>query len=349
MKTQIIKLSEDNIDVEAIKKAGDIIKSGGIVAFPTETVYGLGGNAYDKDAASKIYAAKGRPSDNPLIVHIADIADLDKLTIFVPKKAKILADNLWPGPLTMIFTKLPDMPYETTGGLETIAVRFPSNKIAQALIKASGGFVAAPSANRSGRPSTTKASHVIEDMNGRIDMIIDGGESKIGLESTIIDFSVAPPTLLRPGFYDTDKIESLIGRLAVDPAVYGKNGERPPKAPGMKYRHYAPHAELYIVEGNLSNVIKKINELVSSYEASGKKTAVLCIEENKDRYSCNNIFSLGSGYSEETIAHRLFDVLRENDELGVEVIFSEGFYTPMLGRAIMNRLNKAAGFNTIKV
>lgn len=342
MKTRIIELSEENIDESAIREAAGIIKNGGLVAFPTETVYGLGGNAFDPESAKKIYAAKGRPSDNPLIVHIAEPEDLYRVAAEVPKKAEKLSKELWPGPLTMILKKLPVIPDETTGGLDTVAVRLPSNRIARELIRASGVFIAAPSANRSGRPSTTKASHVAEDMDGRIEMILDGGSSAIGLESTIVDLTEDPPVILRPGFYNKKRIEDVIGTVRIDAGLIS---DAPPKAPGMKYRHYAPKAELTIVEGE--GAPAEISRLVRENTDRGEKTAVLCSEENKDCYDTDLVFPLGGADNEEETAHRLFDVLRKTDELQVDHIYSEAFNTPELGAAIMNRLIKAAGHKII--
>jgi len=342
METRILEISEDNIDEAAIREAAGIIRKGGLVAFPTETVYGLGGNAFDPESARKIYAAKGRPSDNPLIVHIADPADMYKIAAEVPEKAEKLAGELWPGPLTMILKKLPVIPPETTGGLDTVAVRLPSNRIARELIRESGVFIAAPSANRSGRPSTTKASHVAEDMDGRIEMILDGGSSAIGLESTIVDLTEDPPVILRPGYYNKKRIEEVIGPVKVDKGLIS---DAPPKAPGMKYRHYAPKAELTIVEGPGAREL--ISRLAAEKAAQGARTAVICSEENKDSYDCGYVFPLGSAEEEEETARRLFDVLRRTDDLKVDFIYSEAFDTPKLGAAIMNRLIKAAGHRII--
>ncbi len=349
MKTEIAVMTEEEPDIEAIEKAGEIIRNGGLVAFPTETVYGLGGDAKNAGSSRKIYAAKGRPSDNPLIVHIARMDDLYGITSEVTETAEKLAKELWPGPLTMILKKNDEIPSATTGGLDTVAVRFPSGRIAQELIKAAGGFIAAPSANLSGRPSTTRAAHVIHDMDGRIDMIIDGGDCKIGLESTIVDVTGDVPVILRPGFYSGSRIEEIIGKFSVDPVVKGEKTDGPPKAPGMKYRHYAPKAELILVEGPQNAVISKINELTAESIAKGVKAAVICSEETKDMYKNGLIYAMGSRNSEEEIAHSLFDVLRQTDDAGAEIIYSETFDTPLLGKAIMNRLFKAAGFNMIRL
>ena len=349
MKTEIIRMTPDRIDYEAIERAGNIIRSGGLVAFPTETVYGLGGDALNPEASAKIYAAKGRPSDNPLIVHIADMDHLAAVTNGIPQGAEALAERLWPGPLTMIFERSDAVPYETTGGLETVAVRMPSNPIAAALIRASGGYIAAPSANISGRPSPTIAEHVIEDLDGRVDMIIDGGAADIGLESTIIDFTEDTPMILRPGFITPGTLREILGDVKIDPGITDSaamTGRRP-KAPGMRYRHYAPKAQLFIVEGGEDAVTNKIGELVRKAADDGLKTGVIAADETKDRYHADIVIGIGSRKSEETIARHLFRVLRDMDEAGADVIYSESFDTPRMGMAIMNRLLKAAGHQVL--
>ena len=240
MKAEVVAMDAEHLNMEAIQKAGKILREGGLVAFPTETVYGLGGNALDPKASMKIYAAKGRPSDNPLIVHIADIKDLAKITTEIPEGARILAEKYWPGPLTMILPKADSVPKETTGGLDSVAVRFPSDRIAQELIKAAGGFVAAPSANTSGRPSPTMAEHVEEDLGDAIEMIIDGGQVGIGLESTIVDFTEDVPVVLRPGYISLEMLKDTLGDVRMDRGLLITDSSVHPKAPGMKYRHYAP-------------------------------------------------------------------------------------------------------------
>ena len=249
MKAEVVSMKADKLDMEAIRRGGDILKQGGLVAFPTETVYGLGGDALNPQASMKIYAAKGRPSDNPLIVHIAEFDKLAPIVAEVPEKAKILAEKYWPGPLTMILPKSDLVPQETTGGLDSVAVRFPSDRIAQELIKAAGGYVAAPSANTSGRPSPTTAQHVEEDLGEAIEMIIDGGQVGIGLESTIVDFTEDVPVVLRPGYISLEMLQETLGDVRMDKGLIAADSKVRPKAPGMKYRHYAPKADLAIVEG----------------------------------------------------------------------------------------------------
>ena len=246
----IIAVMHDGIDETQIRRAGDILKEGGLVAFPTETVYGLGGNALDAQASAKIYAAKGRPSDNPLIVHIADWDALYKIASEIPPEAKKLADAFWPGPLTMILKKSDAVPMATTGGLDTVAIRMPSNEVARALIRAGGGYVAAPSANTSGRPSPTCAAHVAQDLGGKIEMIIDGGNANIGLESTIVDLTEGKPTILRPGYINQEMLEQVLDEVEMDRGLISPDSNVHPKAPGMKYRHYAPRAELTILKGS---------------------------------------------------------------------------------------------------
>lgn len=349
METQVRRLSYSQIDETVIEEAGRIIRKGGLVAFPTETVYGLGGDALNPESSKKIYAAKGRPSDNPLIVHIADKRDLYRIVREVPEKAKKLMEAFWPGPLTMIFYKNELVPQATTGGLDTVAVRMPSDRIAAAFIRAAGGFVAAPSANVSGRPSTTTAAHVEEDLSGRIEMILDGGQAVIGLESTIVDMSVEPPVILRPGAVTKEMMEAVIGPLEVDKAIIAPDSGVKPKAPGMKYRHYAPRADLAVVEGSTEAVIAAINQLAEEAETEGKRVGIIATDETKDRYPKGLVLSLGARKHEEEIAQHLFEVLRDFDETDVDCIYSEAFDEASIGPAIMNRLLKAAGHKVIRV
>ncbi len=343
MNTKILKIEDGNED-EVIREAGEILKSGGLVAFPTETVYGLGGDALKEDAARRIYSAKGRPSDNPLIVHIADIGALDELASEIPECAYKLAEAFWPGPLTMIFKKKDIVPYGTTGGLDTVAIRMPSHHVAHRLIKDSGVYIAAPSANLSGRPSPTRAEHVIEDMDGRIDMIIDGGAIEIGIESTIVDVTCEVPMILRPGYVTADMIKEVLGDVCFDETVLAHSMVKgKPKAPGMKYRHYAPKAELTIFEGENEKVVSKINELAVKYEYDGLKVGILSSNENEHKYAHGEVVVVGSRENEHEVAAHLFDVLRHFDHIDVDVILSEGFSEDSFGQAVMNRLIKAAG------
>ena len=337
------KMTEEEIDEAQIRRAGEILRGGGLVAFPTETVYGLGGDAFNPESSRKIYAAKGRPSDNPLIVHICRIEDLERVAAQVTPEARRLAEAFWPGPLTIILPKRPELPAETTGGLDTVAVRFPSNRIAQAMISAGGGFIAAPSANRSGRPSPTLAQYCREDLDGSVDMIIDGGQVGLGLESTIIDRTEAVPVILRPGFVTWEKLQEVLGNIDAGSLVPDLNDDTAPKAPGMKYRHYAPKGNLTIVDGEPEKVIAYINEKNRCHRAAGIRTGVICTEETKDYYEADLVKSAGSREEEETVARELFRILREFDDEGAGEIYAESFDSTGVGRAVMNRLLKAAG------
>lgn len=339
-------------DTEIYEKAADILKSGGLVAFPTETVYGLGADALSSRAAKKIYEAKGRPSDNPLIVHIADIGALDKLVKNVSPKAKALMDKFWPGPMTLVFQKSDIVPYDVTGGLETVAVRLPSHETARQLIRRSGCYIAAPSANTSGRPSPTLARHVIEDLSGKIDMIIADDTVEVGIESTIIDVSTDEILVLRPGFITLDMIREVVGQAELDPAIAGdRSVEGKPKAPGMKYRHYAPKAELKIVSGERDKVVAYINEQIASLTADNARVGIMATDETAGSYIGHNITvkSLGSRSEEAGIARHLYATLRSFDDEGVDYIFSESFSRNSVGQATMNRLIKAAGHNVVEV
>lgn len=350
MDTIIEKVDPGHIDTDVMEQAGKLIAEGELVAFPTETVYGLGGDALDPDASRKIYAAKGRPSDNPLIVHIADFDDMKRVAREVPEQAKKLADAFWPGPLTMIVWKSDAVPEATTGGMQTVAVRMPNHPVALELIRRSGCLIAAPSANTSGRPSPTEAQHVAEDLSGKIAMILDGGPVGIGIESTIIDLTEEKPMILRPGYITPEMLsEVLQEEVVIDPGIIAADDTRKPKAPGMKYKHYAPKAEMIIVDGAQDAVIHKINELTAAKRAEGKKVAVIATDETKDRYDAQVILSMGKRADEDAIAQHLYKILRECDELDVGEIYSECFQTPRIGQAIMNRLLKAAGHTVIRV
>ena len=337
------------VDASLMETAGRIIREGHLVAFPTETVYGLGANALDPEAARRIYAAKGRPSDNPLIVHIAGPDSLDRIVRRVPRKAYILSQAFWPGPLTMIMEKNERVPSSVTGGLDSVAVRMPDHEIALALIRAGGGFVAAPSANTSGRPSPTTAQHVRDDLDGKVDMIIDGGSVGIGVESTIIDLTADIPMVLRPGYISLAMLRSVIGEVEMDPGLQSEDPSFRPKAPGMKYRHYAPKASLTIVEGREENVRRAIERLAQKAKDQGLTCGIIAADEDAGSYHYGIVRSAGSRKKEITISRHLFGILREFDDLGVDVIYSEAFDTPQIGAAVMNRLIKAAGHHILSV
>lgn len=347
MKTRIKKITNVKLDNDAVREAGKILKEGGLVAFPTETVYGLGADALNARAAEKIYAAKGRPSDNPLIIHIAHMDALGRIVSDIPEQAHALAGAFWPGPITMIFNKAECVPYGTTGGLDTVAVRMPDHETARAVIDAGGGYIAAPSANTSGRPSPTMAEHVREDLEGKIDMIVDGGPVEIGVESTILDLTVTPPMILRPGAVTKEMLEGILGEVAEDKALLGADSKETPKAPGMKYRHYAPKAKLSVVEGQTEQVIRKINRLSREKEEEGSRVGIIGTEETVGRYDCGLVKCIGTRQDEATVASRLYAILREFDGEDVEYIFSESFSGDGIGSAVMNRLLKAAGHHVI--
>lgn len=351
MKTKIVKIDAINFKQEDFDQAADILRKGGLVAFPTETVYGLGANALDEKASAKIYEAKGRPSDNPLIVHISKTEDIEKLAKEIPDTAYKLASTFWPGPLTIILKKKECVPRGTTGGLDTVAIRLPANKIARELIAYSGVFIAAPSANISGKPSPTKAEHVINDLDGKVDMILDGGSATLGLESTIVDLSGTEPMILRPGCITKEMLQHVIGLIEYDPVIIAKKPvlNLVPKAPGMKYRHYAPEGSLTIYEGTRDAVVNSINKISKEKIDMGNSVGVIATDETINAYKYGAVKSVGSRKDEATIAAGLYDILRQFDELHTEFIYSESFADNSLGQAIMNRLLKAAGYHILKV
>lgn len=342
MKTEVI--STIRMQDAGTTLGAELIQSGGIVAFPTETVYGLGANGLDGEAVNRIFEAKGRPNDNPLILHVAKKSDVTKLWAHVPKLAKSLMDTFWPGPLTLIFMKADEVPYEVTAGLETVAIRMPSDKTARLLIQKSGVPIAAPSANRSGRPSPTTAEHVLADMDGRIPLILDGGPCKYGVESTVLSL-VGEPTILRPGAVTREMLEAVIGPVRLAPSILNPLGEREVAAsPGMKYKHYAPDAEVHVVEGDPKPAAKRIRALYNAYEAEGKTVAILGTEQTMQSYRNLNAYSLGDREEPETLCTNLFSLLRD---VGAhcDVILAEGVDTANTGLAFMNRLLRAAGFS----
>ena len=347
MQTSYWKLQKNSDNKEAMEQAAALIKAGEVVSFPTETVYGLGADGLNPTAVAKIFAAKGRPNDNPLILHIAQKEAIAPLTTGLNANAQKLIEHFWPGPLTLIVNKSSIVPDAVSAGLETVAVRFPSNKFAQDFIRACGCPIAAPSANISGRPSPTNAQDVLEDMQGKIAGMLDGGSCGIGLESTVVDTTEPVPTILRPGGITYEMLTEVMGAVEIDPALQGDKNFKP-KAPGMKYRHYAPKADLSIVEGPQEDVIDCINRLTREAAAKGLKAGIIATDETRAQYASGLVLSIGSREEEETIAHHLYEVLRDFDEADVNVIYSEAFYTPRMGQAIMNRLLKAAGHKIIK-
>ena len=346
MKTLIVPATADQIE-----RAGKILREGGLVAFPTETVYGLGGNALDEAASAKIFTAKGRPSDNPLIVHVASLEEVAPLVREIPEEALLLAERFWPGPLTMILPKGERIPLTTSGGLDTVGIRFPSDEVAQALIRAAKVPVAAPSANLSGKPSPTTAKHVIEDLNGRIDMILDSHDAQVGLESTVIELRDGKVRILRPGEVTYEMFCEVVGQECVE---VDENVLRPAtgivRSPGMKYRHYAPKAPLVAVSGDSERTAREIKRRIAAEMAKspGKKLAVLCYEEYMKEFPCATV-SFGGKDDHVMQACRLFDALRTFDHMDVEKIYAQCPSADGIGLAVVNRLKRAAGFHCINV
>ncbi|HJV16052.1 MAG TPA: L-threonylcarbamoyladenylate synthase [Bacillales bacterium] len=341
MKTKVWKVdkSVDNLENNPqIVDAAILLKNNEVVALPTETVYGLGGNAKSDEAVAKIFAAKGRPGDNPLIIHIADRKQIHPFVENIPRKANVLMDSFWPGPLTIIFKmKEGTLSEKATANLATVAVRMPDHPVALALLKSCGLPIAAPSANSSGKPSPTTAAHVIEDLDGKIAGIIDGGSTGVGVESTVVDCTESIPVILRPGGITKEQLEEAVGEVKVDPAL--TDDELKPKSPGMKYRHYAPNAPLYMVNGS-SEFLQK---LVDEKKTEGFRVGILATEETKQQFRADVVLACGRRAELETVASSLYEVLRQFNQEKVEIIFSEIFPVAGVGHAIMNRLQKAAG------
>lgn len=337
--TEIIKMTGE-LDFDALSKAAKALADGALVAVPTETVYGLGANAFIPEAVKEIFEVKGRPQDNPLIVHIDNLDMLSSVVSEIPQKAFSVMDKFWPGPLTLIMKKHPSLPGEVTAGLNTVAVRMPSHKVARLFISLAGVPVVAPSANTSGRPSPTRFEHVLEDFDGKIPYIIDGGACDIGLESTVLDLTCEVPLILRPGGVSLEELSAVLGHVEYDKGII-KDGVAP-KSPGMKYKHYAPKASMYILEGKNSS--QKIEEMLKEYKAKGMKTGVISM--TKKQYDADFVFALSS--DAETYAAGMFDALRKFDSLGVDVILAETFSSADgLKAAIKNRIYKSAGGKVI--
>ncbi len=342
MKTKLIKVTSP--DDKNLEEAGAILKNGGLVAIPTETVYGLAANALDSEAVKKIYQAKGRPSDNPLIVHISDLSQWKPLVREIPEKAKNLAVKYWPGPLTIILPKSDIVPAEVSGKLDTVAVRMPSNEIARAIIEKADVPLAAPSANTSGRPSPTNAKYVLSDLDGKIEMIVDAGDCEVGVESTVITLAAPVPRLLRPGAITPEMLESVLGEIEIDSAVYDKLAkDAVPSSPGMKYKHYSPKAKVVIVKGEFESYKKFVSE------NSDESTAVLCFEEDADKLNGFKTITYGKENDSYSQATRIFEALREVDEVGAKTVYARFPEMSGMGLAVFNRLVRAAAFNIIEV
>jgi L-threonylcarbamoyladenylate synthase len=350
-KTLLLKVNPEDPQIDVIRIAADIIKRGGLVAFPTETVYGLGADALNPNAVKALFKAKKRPPDNPPIVHVSNLETVYKLAKDIPKEAELLIERFWPGPLTLIFKRSEIVPEVTVSGLDTIAIRMPKHNVALALIRESGCPIAAPSANLAGRPSPTTAQHVLEDLNGRIDAILDAGPTKIGIESTVLDLTVKPPQILRPGGISYETLKEILGDVELHPAAIAESkiSLKEARSPGLKHRHYAPKARMVIVEGNLRAIIEKVTELTDFYKRKGMKVGVLATNETAALYRADVVKSLGNRKHLEEIAKNLFRLLREFDAEGVNIIIAEGVPAEGLGLAIMNRLRKASGYRIIKV
>lgn len=346
--TKIVKVDPENIDYNIIKEAAQIINRGGTVVFPTETVYGIGADALNDQAVEKIFKAKGRPQDNPLIVHISSFDDLYDLVVEVPDQARVLAQKFWPGPLTMILYKKPVLSDKITAGLDTAAIRLPENKIALALINESKKPIAAPSANTSGRPSPTEASHVIEDLMGKVDMIIDGGSTYIGLESTVVDMTGKIPMILRPGGVTGEDISSLLGDCLYDPAIIKSEEKIIPRSPGQKYRHYSPKAKVILYKGSPDKIAARINEDYDKFTSQGWKTGIMSTLQTEKFYKGKTRICIGDRTKPLTISSNLFKGLRDFDHMGLDLVLAESVDEKGLGKAILNRLGKAAS-ETIEV
>ncbi|RSD27144.1 L-threonylcarbamoyladenylate synthase [Mesobacillus subterraneus] len=326
-----------------IIEAAQKLKQNEVVAFPTETVYGLGGNAENDDAVLKIFEAKGRPGDNPLIIHIADREQVFSFVKEIPEQASRLMDAFWPGPLTLILNKKDGVLSEkATARLSTVAVRMPDHPVALALVEASGLPLAAPSANLSGKPSPTTAAHVADDLTGRIAGIVDGGATGVGLESTVVDCTGEIPAILRPGGVTKEQLEEIVGEVLVDPAL--KDAKQAPKSPGMKYRHYAPNAPFYLVNGTK----EEIQQLVNEKRNEGMKVGVMTTKENKAFYDSDVVIACGERMKLETVAESLYDTLRAFNQQDLDLIYGEIFPEEGVGQAIMNRLTKASGLPVIE-
>jgi len=349
--TIVLRVDSQKPDLEKIAIAADFIRKGMLVAFPTETVYGLGANALNAEAVLAVFEAKRRPLDNPPIVHVCNMKDVYRLIKEMPPNAEMLMKEFWPGPLTLIFKRSRIVPDVTVAGLDTIAIRMPRHNVALALIEKSCCPISAPSANLAGKPSPTMAKHVLDDLDGRIDAILDAGPTRIGVESTVLDLTVDPPQVLRPGGTPYEELRRVLGRVELNPIAIAEKPipvERA-RSPGVKHKHYAPNADMVVVEGDSDAVVSKVKELIRLYDGEGKRVGVLATDETVRRYTTDVVKSLGSRSDLEGAARSLFRLLREFDADGVDIIVAEGVPVEGLGLAVMNRLRKAAGYNIVKV
>lgn len=349
-KTLVLTVDSQQPDENKITVAAELIKKGGLVAFPTETVYGLGANALNGDAVLALFKAKNRPLDNPPIVHVCDLEDVYTLTEEVTDEAQMLMRTFWPGPLTLIFRRSKIVPDVTVAGLDTIAIRMPKHNVALALIRKSDCPISAPSANLAGKPSPTLAKHVLDDLGGRIDAVLDAGPTLVGVESTVLDLTVDPPQVLRPGGTPYETLLKVLSRVELNPVVTADKALPVEKArsPGVKHKHYAPDADVVVVEGNVEHVADKMKELVELYRGEGKKVGILGTDETVRSLRADVVKSMGSRSDLAEVARNLFKLLREFDVERVDIIVAEGIPTIGLGLAVMNRLRKAAGYNIVR-
>ena len=349
-KTLLLKVNPRNPERARVQVAAEMIKKGGLVAFPTETVYGLGADALNPKAVLALFEAKKRPLDNPPIIHVENADDVYKLAKHVSPKAELLMKHFWPGPLTLVLERSQKVPEVTVAGLDTVAIRMPKHEVALALIRLSGVPIAAPSANLAGKPSPTTAEHVLDDLNGRIDAVLDGGPTHVGVESTVLDLTVSPPMVLRPGGTTFEALRQVLWEVELHPFVAAEKeiafGET--RSPGMKHKHYAPKAKLILVEGSVSGVVDKIRELAEAYGRKGCSVGVLATDETASKYKADIVKSLGSRFNLDAVAQNLFRLLREFDAEGVDIILAEGVPAEGLGLAVMNRLRKASGYSIVK-
>lgn len=345
--TVVLRVHPEKPEREIIRRAAEIIRRGGLVAFPTETVYGLGADALNPSAVLSLFKAKERPLDNPPIIHVGDLKDVERIAEEIPEKARILMERFWPGPLTLVLKRSEELPAEVVSNLETVALRMPAHRVALSLIQESSRPIAAPSANLSGRPSPTRAEHVLEDLRGRIDMILDAGPTHVGVESTVLDMTSEPPVVLRPGGVTVEELREVIGEIRVHPMIE-REVERP-RSPGMKYRHYAPRARMVLVEGDERRIPGKISELSERWKKEGLRVGVIVTEESLRDFKADVIKIMGSRRDLRTVAGNLFRTLRDVDAQNVDIIIAEGVPSEGLGLAIMNRLRKASSHNIIRV
>jgi L-threonylcarbamoyladenylate synthase len=349
-KTVLLKVNPQAPEIAKVRVAAKFIRAGGLVAFPTETVYGLGADALNARAVLSLFKAKKRPLDNPPIVHVCDRKDVYQLAEEIPAEAELLMREFWPGPLTLVFKRSSIVPNVTVAGLDTIAIRMPRHNVALTLISESHCPISAPSANLAGKPSPTTAKHVLNDLDGRIDVVLDAGPTIIGVESTVLDVTVDPPQVLRPGGTPFEALKEVLSEVKLNPAV---TAEKPVpvkkvRSPGVKHKHYAPNADVVVVEGELSAAVTKVNELVTYYMRKGSMVGVLCTDETVGSYQADVVKSLGTRSNLATVAQNLFARLREFDLERVDIIVAEGVPLEGLGLAVMNRLRKASGYKIVK-